>query len=271
LGEVITAYGLQLVVGLIALFALWKDWHEYRKRSKAWGRPAQVVLAFAAILFIVLSLLDTHYNRANSASEKSYLLMQVQQLRADSKVANDGFRQSFASLYDKFGQLQTRVQTDALLKQNTSLLLDIDATKRELASTRAKLEQPQTTPLASFQTEHSEQIPITEATLERSSPVPVSFLVYNPSAINALNGSINVDICRTCAFASEPIGFARVAGAAETQRSLDFQHIYAKSAAQLLTLSLKVPPEINRFEIGVRVNCETCTPAEYQQLWVNLK
>jgi uncharacterized membrane protein YozB (DUF420 family) len=68
--ELLTAYGLQLVVGLIALFALWKDWKEYRKRSKKWGRPIQVVLACAAFLFIVLSLLDTHYNRASAAEQQ---------------------------------------------------------------------------------------------------------------------------------------------------------------------------------------------------------
>lgn len=215
--------------------------------------------------------MDTHFNRAGAAAERQFLSQQVQQLRDDARTANDGFRQSFAGLYDKFSRLQARVQTDALLRQNAALLKDIDETKKELASTQAKLVQPKAAPLASFQTEDVRQIPITEATIVRTDPVSVSFLVYNPSDVPAVNGAVGVEICPVCMFASEPIGFGKVPGAPETQRNLEFQHIYAHSATRLLTISVKVPPGVSPFGIGVRVACETCVPPKYQELWVTLK
>ena len=269
--EILTAYGLQLIVGLIALFALWKDWKEYRKRSKKWGRPIQVILAFAAVLFIVLSLLDTHYNRANTSAEQKFLTNQIQQLRDDAKVANDGFRESFAGLYDKFSQLQAKVQTDALLRQNASLIKDIDETKKQLSETQAKLVQPKAAPVASFQTDDEKQIPITETTVARTDPVSVPIIVYNPSDVPAVNGAVNIQICAACTFASEPVGFAKLAGAPEMQRSMDFQHIYSHSGMPLLTVVVKVPMTISRFVIAVHVNCETCVPAKSQELWVTLK
>lgn len=122
MGEAITAYVLQILLGLIALLAVWKDWKEYKKRSKHWGKPAQVALAATAMLVIILSLANTYYSRASARIDRKNLTDQITQLREDGKTANDGFRQSFAGLYDKFTQLSSQVQNHDLLKQNASLL-----------------------------------------------------------------------------------------------------------------------------------------------------
>ncbi len=134
MAEAFTAYGLQVIAGLIALFALWKDWEEYPDGPRSGGRQVKSGLTLATVIVVVLSVADTRFSRKSSSEDKATLNTQIDQLRNDSEPANDGFRQSFAGLYDKFSQLQTRVQTDALTKQNSSLLKEIDETKQDPAS-----------------------------------------------------------------------------------------------------------------------------------------
>lgn len=276
--EALTAYGLQLIVGAIALFALWKDWDEYPKRSQRWGKLVQRLLAGAVLLVAILSLLETHFDRAGAATdrakstaENAALSQQVQQLRDDAKAANDGFRQSFTTLYDKFSQLQAKVQADALLKQNASLLKDIDETKKELTSTQAKLDpKPKAELSASFPTNDTKNLPVLTTTLARTDPVRVSLMIYNLSSVNALNGAVNVQLCDLCAFAFEPAGFQKIAGAPETQRSMDFQHIYSNGVLPLITIEVKVPQNVSPFLISVLANCDTCVTAKRQDLWITL-
>jgi multidrug efflux pump subunit AcrA (membrane-fusion protein) len=269
LGEAITAYVLQVLLGLIALLAVWKDWKEYRKRSKHWGKPAQVALAAAAILVIVLSFANTYYSRASANAQRDALTTQISQLRTDARTANDGFRQSFAGLYDKFSQLQAQVQTGELLKQNATLLKQIDETKKELVATETKLNQPKATLVASFYTLDSSLVPITKTYFPRNgSTVSVQILIYNSSDVAALNGSVNVTTCKECSFASEPIGFHKVPGAIDAQRGIDFQHIFPKASMQALTVDVTVPANLDHFPISVTTFCENCAPSEQKNLWV---
>lgn len=270
--EGLTAYGLQIILGLIALIALWKDWKEYNKRSKKWGKFVRGFLTVATLLLIAFSVMDTRSNRASAAKESDDLKRQITQLRDDARIANDGFRQSFAGLYDRFSQLQSKVQNGELLKQNATLLQEITETKKELLSTEAKLSQPKPKPLASFHTTDMREVPITKTTTARiGTTVSVSIIVYNPSDVTALSGSVAVTPCQECSFASEPTGFVKVAGAPDSQRNMDFQRIFSKSAMQLPTFDVAVPLNLNRFPITVRIACENCAPSELQILWVAIQ
>jgi hypothetical protein len=272
LREGLTAYGLQIILGLIALVALWKDWKEYNKRSKKWGKFVRGFLTVATLLLIVFSVMDTRSNRADAARERGDLKSQITQLRDDARSANDGFRQSFAVLYDKFSQLQSKVQNGELLKQNATLIQEIAETKKELLSTEAKLNQPKVKPLASFHVNDSREVPITETTIARNgATVSVPIIIYNPSDVTGLSGSVAVTPCQECSFASEPTGFVKVAGAPDSQRNLDFQRIFPQSAMQLPTLAVAVPLNLNRFPIAVRIACENCAPSDAQILWVNIR
>jgi hypothetical protein len=269
--EGVTSYVLQVILGLIALAALWKDWKEYPKRSKRWGRTIQVSLAIAAVVVIALSLAETHNSRVSAYKQRDALTTQIGQLRDDAKIANDGFRASFSGLYDKFSQLQSQVNNTDLLKQNATLIRQIDETKKELLATEAKLTPQKATLIATFQTLDAKSIPITELDIPRGETVSVPILIYNSSDTAALTGIVNIEICRDCTFASEPVGFTKVAGSSEQQRTLDFQHVYARSAMQLLTVVIKPPTDSNRIQVGVRATCQNCPSPEYQSLWVNLK
>jgi hypothetical protein len=271
LGEAITAYVLQVLLGLIALLAVWKDWKEYRTRSKHWGKPAQVVLAAGAVLVIVLSLANTYYSRASARIDRKNLTGQITQLREDGKTANDGFRQSFAGLYDKFTQLQSQVQNRDLLKQNAALLQEIADTKKELLATEAKLTQPKAQLSASFHTPDIKDMPITETTGTRNgTTVSVPIVVFNPTDVTALNASVSVMPCEGCSWASEPAGFSKVPGAPDSQRSVLYPHIFAKSAVQLAVFDFNVPLGATRFAVSVYGTCESCPPSAPKVLWVNL-
>jgi hypothetical protein len=271
LGEAITAYILQVLLGLIALLAVWKDWKEYKKRSKNWGKPAQVLLAAGAVLVIILSLANTYYSRANARTDRKNLTDQITQLREDGKAANDGFRQSFAGLYDKFTQLQSQVQNRELLKQNAALLQEIAETKKELLATEAKLTQPKAQLIASFHGTDIRDIPITEMTgVRNGTTVSVPIVVYNAADVAALNVAVSVVPCDMCSWASEPAGFSKVAGAPDSQRSQVVAHIFPKSAAQLAVLEINVPLAVNRFAISMWAACENCPPMAPKMLWVTL-
>lgn len=271
MGEAITAYILQILLGLIALLAVWKDWKEYKKRSKHWGKPAQVALAAAAILVIVLSLANTYYSRANARIDRNNLTDQIKQLREDAKTANDGFRQSFTGLYDKFTQLSSQVQNRDLLKQNATLLQEIADTKKELLATEAKLTQPKAQLVGSFHTMDIKDMPIIETTGTRNgTSISVPIVVFNPTDVTALNASISVMPCDRCSWASEPTGFSKVAGAPDSQRSITYPHVFAKSAAQLAVFDFNVPAGTTKFAVSVFGTCENCTPADPKVLWVNV-
>lgn len=272
MGDAITSYGLQVLLGLITLLAVWKDWKEYRKRSKQWGKPAQLVLASLAVLVFVLSLANTYYSRAAAAEERMGLNKEIGQLRADAQTADDGFRQSFAGLYDKFGQLQTRVQTDKLTKQNAALIRELDDAKTDLVAMQAKLNPPKLKLIASFGVADIHEIPTTEKTFPRvNGTVSVPIVVYNPSDTSARPGSIAVAVCRDCSYVSVPPGFVRVPGTVENQRNVDFQHILGNSYTQDMSFVVAIPAAVNHFVISLRVACENCGPADPQFLTVNVQ
>jgi hypothetical protein len=262
-------YLSQLFLGLLAFCALLKDWNDYGKLSRKWGKAVPLGLALVTILVTFLGLYETHRARVEQASTEassqatiSGLSGQIQQLRNDNKQNADGFRDSFTALYKQYSTLQSKTQ-------NAELLKEIEATKQKLVDAQNSLTPPTVTPLATFPTVEAAKIPITETVLSRSRDfVTVDFAVYNPSNFNAKAGSVLLRVCSDCKYADEPTGFVRVVGGSESDRQHDFAYIYAKTALGRMTVHISVPPQYRSFQVGVFIGCENCSPAQQQQLKV---
>lgn len=82
------------------------------------------------IRFIVTAHPPSHFLGGQPQSED--LSSQVQQLRHDNQAADKTLTASFSKLYDKFSDLQSKVQNPELLKE-------IKETKQELADSQKQV------------------------------------------------------------------------------------------------------------------------------------
>ena len=267
-----------VLLGAATSLALMKDWRDYGKMSKKFGKYVPLGLAAITVFISVLGLEDIHQARVESQSDKQQaqlaqgqnhqiitdLTSQVRDLRDDNKAATDSFTKSFSTLYGKFGDLQSKVQNGDLLKE-------LKDTREEVAAAQSKLTQPKAVVLATFPATLSTQIPTTEVLLSPTGDiVTVSFEIYNSSDVTAVNGVISVRVCITCTFAEETPGFIKVAGADENDRNHDFQRIFARSASEVFSIRVR-PPKLKRVRFGISffIACETCTAPVRQELWIN--
>lgn len=275
----VAPYLIQLLLGAVAFAALLKDWREYGKLSKKFGKYVRLGLTISAVVITVLGIQETYQARADARSERqqavadqtanqaviTQLTSQVQQLRDDNQKNTDGFMSSFDQLYSKFSALQSRVQ-------NKELLREIGDTKQQLLETQKKLTTPKAAPIGSFPTLDASQIPKNETTLSREgTSVTVQFIIYNPSDVPALNGGVMLRICEICKYAEEPAKSVKVPGNIENDREIEIAHIFARSATEVYSVKVTLPPGVNRFAISTLVACDTCVPPIKQDLWVTVK
>ena len=191
------------------------------------------------------------------------LSAQVTDLRNDNTTNAAGFRQSFAKLYARFSDLQTKTQNEVLLKE-------ISETKDQLVATQQKLNQPKAALVATFPT--TQMIPVTETTLPRDGDVvTVELQILNPSEAAALNGGFEVRIPDNCSYAEEPVGFQKVAGAEPSDRHHEFQRIFPNTQTEPYTLKVKIPSVVPRFQVSAFFACETCVVGKQQDLWINVR
>ena len=59
----IISYGLQAIIGVVAILALLKDWTEYKKRPDTSGKGIRICIFAATVVLILLNLLNTHFRR----------------------------------------------------------------------------------------------------------------------------------------------------------------------------------------------------------------
>lgn len=113
-----------------------------------------MVVTLCVILLSVFETYTTHKDasekeqtasrkEAESKKQVDDLTKQVTQERDENKQNADGFRQSFAALYNKYSDLAARVQ-------NADLLREIIRTRKELKATQDKLNQPKARLVAGF-------------------------------------------------------------------------------------------------------------------------
>jgi hypothetical protein len=279
--ESISPYLVQVVLGIIAFVALLKDWKDYGKLSKKFGQFVPFGLAILTLLLTCFGLRETHSARVraakdgenarisetNKTAQISQLSQQVVQLREDNQKDSKAFRESFSTLYQKFSELQAKVQ-------NAELLKEISATKKELLETQKKLDQPKATLIASFPVTDFGDVPKREITLSRSalgSFVEVQFAVYNTSDVLATNGALILRICDSCKYAEEPSGFHSVNGAPVNDREFLIQRVFARAGMQFLTARIEAPPGAQFVELALLISCENCVPVYPQKLRVLIK
>jgi hypothetical protein len=270
--EAFLTYAGQVVAGVLAFLALWKDAADYGELSKKFGKHIIWLCAGLMVVLTAISIYLTHAGRkqaiqdkidaSNAASESRGQIMalsrQVIKMSQDRAAAEKGFRDSFSQLSDKIARLQTEAATQKLSEQLTK-------TQAELEKAEAKLTQPKATLVPTFQTTDIAQIPIRTkvATLRPDGSVSVDVTVYNNSDVPALDGGVLVRICITCKFAKEPSGSIKVTGGLDSDREFQFQHVFPHSAMQALTVEIIPPVLSNSFQLDIR---PVCTTGETQDL-----
>jgi hypothetical protein len=243
-------YLFQGLLGLIALFGLLKDWKDYGNAAGKFKKPVRIAVLIGTLVVILLSTFETYDNRrdarlkeqtaswkeAESKKQIDDLTEQVRLEREENKDNADGFRTSFASLYDKYSDLAARVQ-------NADLLREITRTRKELKTTQDKLTQPKAHLTASFW--HPDLTFDTlqqEVTTSKRADGSVTFdiVVMNPEDVPALNGGFTIRICRECKFSKEPSGSTQVVGSDEHDRLWTFDRILPKTADKIPRV--RIPP-----------------------------
>src|SRR5579872_5841312 len=207
-------YIFQVLLGLVALFGLLKDWKDYAEASKQFWKPLRIVVLAATLCVILLSIFDTYVThkeayekeqiaiRKEAESKKRIddLTEQVTQEREENKNNADGFRTSFARLYDKYSELIAR-------SQNADLIKEIKRTRDELKATQDKLNQPKARLTASFW--HPGLAPdrlVREVALSRQADgsITLDLAVVNTEDVTATSGGYTVRLCEECRFLKEP-------------------------------------------------------------------
>jgi hypothetical protein len=255
----IVPYVLALCSAALGVFALFKDWHNY-KHPKMRQAVAIVVCTVAA-----LSLIRQYKDDLDRRSERQKQAEATKRLEGEVQAANDAqrantklFLDSFGNLSQRVSDLQTQVRTDDLQKKLAHVQAELQATEKALApAPRAHL-------LLSFATSpQAEDIierPVTQVTLPATSDgiVHVEWTFFNPTDVTAKDGFVNFSVCDSCQIVSEPDGFRKLPGLYGTERNMSFTAMIARTVHSNISVDTKVPQGVQRFEIGMTYRCSTC-------------
>ncbi len=273
----------QLLTLFIALAALWKDWTTYGAISKRIGRRLPILLAVGVVLIVAFNIwqtLEAEKREAKSAGRIEELGNQMKRNEESAerraKQQSESFQATVNRLYARLSDLQTKMNTDPLLRQNRALLKELQDIRAEVKSAKAHLEKPpaQAGLIATFGDKVG-QPDMTEISVPRQDDGTVECTIYivNRSNVQARDGSIFVRLCKKCSFAREPERFVKAVGAHDYERVMNFQAIGAGTALSI-PLKIKPPPMASRgaiLEISVMARCENCTVVPSNQLYVNIR
>jgi hypothetical protein len=273
----IAPYLYQTALAFITLITLLKDWEDFGKKS---GRWSPIVMVILTVVLIVLGIQQTRAQikkerdaaqEAKTENDKSTgrigeLTKQVAELRAEDDRRANTYQTSLSGLYDRLTDLRSKVRNQDLIKE-------LDATKKEVLVLQQKLTQPKAALFATLNLRSASYDPVTTLLIPRPSDnaVTIEFAAVNPTDTQALNGSIGLRICKECRYAEEPLGSVRLAGAADTDREFQFQHMFAKSQSQTISARVRFPAGVPSFKFGVFIACETCVAGEVQSFTVQFQ
>jgi cell division protein FtsL len=260
----IEPYVLQLLVGGIALFGLLKDWEDYRVRL---GRIRWALLLFT-ISVVVLTIYETHTTRQETRDKEKIALVndakntqqitiltdQIQQEREENKVNSNGFRQSFAALYQKYSELIAKTHNEDLVRQ-------LSSTQEQLKAAEAKFEQPKATLTAAFWRQDVAWDNLQQNTTVSKRPdgsVLLDVVVGNRGPTAAVNGAFTIRLCQACKFAKEPNGFTHLEGSSDYDRQQSFDRFLPTSMATKFTLEMFPPAGSPDFQIAIIFSCVNC-------------
>jgi len=257
------SYVLILGAVLLGLFSLYKDWQNYRH---PWLRRAvAVVLLMVGALSGIKQFRDfkvAQLREEQAASNITRLQGQVVGLNGQVKAANEAqsantklFLQNLNGLSDKLRALETQIKTEDLRKQLASVQGDLQRTQKALAP------PPKATLVFTFHP-LKDDVPylVTDTSLSVDSrgSVHMEFMLGNFTEANALDGEITLYLCDGCRFAREPEGFRRLAGSSETERTMSFERIFAKSYLSPRSIDISPPAKADRFDVFFGYRCRTC-------------
>jgi hypothetical protein len=264
----------QLVAGILAFFAFWKDAKDYGELSQRWGKVVIRGVGGGVFFLMLASLYLTHLGRVNAVKDAakaeatntanqqriSGLSDQLKTSSEQRTIAENGFRQSFAELNQKFADLQTKVKTQ-------ELVAELDKTRKELHEAEAKFVQPKAKLIPSlwFVGKSPSELPMSTKYIKMvNGSVTVDFFAYNDSDTTAIDGSIITRICNGCKFASEP-PLSKIISGIELDREFHFDHIYANSALERHTMDVIPPAGKPEFRIKINATCQNCEPSTFQE------
>ena len=237
---------LAVFIVLVSGFSLWQTWVAAGREAKSAGHIEE---------------LGNQLKRNEKASERR------------ARQQSESFQGTVNELYRRLSDLQTKVNTDPLLRQNAALLKEIQDIHLQVNAAKARLEQPfeQAELVATFS--DSPDHPLQrEITVPRQSDGTVEFMinVVNNSKVQAKKGAIFVRLCEDCSFAKEPERFKKAVGALDYDRYMNLDHLDAGVA---ISIPLKAKPPIfsSRFEVDVTPRCENCVVNGPNKLFVNIR
>jgi hypothetical protein len=271
---------IQVLTGLIALSALWKDWESYGSISKRFGKRLPIFLA----IFIVLAIIFTIKNVLVTAEREANNVGRIEELGNQLKINEDGaerrakqqlesFQTIINDLNKRLSNLQTKINTDHLLRQNTVLLKEVNDIRVQINETKARIEQPlaQAELVATFNSKPNQPI-LSSIEVPRQADNSVGFTIYvvNISKVQAKEVSIYLRLCEKCSFVNEPDRFLKGVGAKETDRYMDETHLPAGIAISI-PLKIKTPPSSPAVAVAVTPRCDNCIVNPTSKLFISIK
>jgi len=250
-------------------FALVKDWDDYKH---SWLKVGVLV---AMCIISILTFVSLYQDNADKQSQRNTARKLEGQVEAANKAQTNNtalFLNSFKDLSQQVTELQTQVKTDALQKKLARVQAELQSTEKALAPKPKTYLSFSFNPV-SYSPDGKHTLPSTEITLPVSGDgvIHVPFNIMNTTYIDALEGTVNLVICDDCKFVKDPEGFTRLTHQPETQRSMPFERILAKSTVGE-TVDISVPEGFANVLMGIQFRCTTCVvTAETSSGTVHLK
>jgi hypothetical protein len=272
--DAVRAYASLCILTIVALYAIWKDAHEYKKRAyeeRVRGflgipkRNAVTILYAGTLAVAVFGAMDIHSTRHQAIQDKSDAKAQdsanekqIQDLQANVKAGNEllgqqrqDFLKQFSEMSDRVTELQTSIKTADLQEEAVQLRSDLEATRKSMEVSKATLS-------FSFWEDSAETSSLVTLNME-DGVVKVPFTIMNGTDVDALDGTIVIFACDACKIVDTSPGFTKMDGQADNQRNFDFQHIFANSRAPKLEVSIVPPPNATTLQVAIEYRCRTCT------------
>jgi hypothetical protein len=264
---------IQVLAGLMALASLWKDWQSYGTISKRFGKRFPILLAILIVFFIIFTIGNTIRQTWDSATQAAKDAGRIEELK--NQLENQG---------KVLDDIQIKVNTDPMLRQNVGLLKEIKDLQGQVKATKASIEKPLEKANLEVTFSESPTLPpmldqplMHEIKAIKRTDGTVELIIYivNRSKVQAKKGVIFIRICKECTFDKEPNGFAKPLDASSKYDRYYSFEIHPAEAAFGVPLTIKppifVPSLVESFNIGVTAKCENCIANPKSILTVNIQ
>jgi len=269
----------QLLTGLIALAALWKDWANYGAISKRFGRRLPIALAVIIILITSFTVWQTWIASEREAKNAGRIEELGNELKRNdenserrSKQQSEFFQNAFNDQNKRLSELQTKINIDPLLRQNTALSKEIQDIHAKVNAAKARIEQPleKAELVANLTQQRGQTLNNITVPLQTDGTVEFTVYVHNVSKFQARVVTIFLRLCTQCNYATEPAGFVKTTPGYNFDRFMEMDHFPAGMATPI-PLKVKPPPLCAGFEVAVTPRCDNCTANAPNKLFVSIK